>query len=185
VESIRHARIKPWNSCVRVRGRLFVPGDRRALAICWPRSHQQLNRSVRPQGPLQENAGENVGGQIFDTDPRQNEKAGVISNEVNVASARLGAPADISVATAQVPWRRTPGQTRDRTLLGQRSRIDLCRSRTCSPYRGYGLLSTCAQSTASSDLATTVNIRYHSGSARVTASSRQWAHPGAVLEDRR
>jgi hypothetical protein len=22
--------------------------------ICWPRSHQQLNRSVRPQGPLQE-----------------------------------------------------------------------------------------------------------------------------------
>src|SRR5262249_7042821 len=63
-------------------------------------------------------AGENVGGQIFDTDPRQNEKAGVISKEANIASTRLGAPADITVATAQVPWRRTPGQARDRTLLG-------------------------------------------------------------------
>src|SRR5262249_48083848 len=65
-------------------------------------------------GDLRRHAAENVRSQIFDANPRQNEETAVVRDEADIASARLGAPTDITVATAQVPRRRTPGQASDR-----------------------------------------------------------------------
>jgi len=51
-------------------------------------------------GDPRRHAAENVRCQIFDTDPRQNEKAGVICDEADIAPTRLGAPSDITAKYA-------------------------------------------------------------------------------------
>ena len=96
-----------------------VTGSTESLGI-----HEGLQKVNRmPVHPLpvigdpRRHAAENVRRQMFDPDPRQNEKAGVVGDEADIAAPRFGAPADITVATAQVPRRRGPGQAGDRPPL--------------------------------------------------------------------
>src|SRR5579863_1667362 len=51
------------------------------------------------------------------SDPRQNQEARVVGHEADVAPPRFGAPSYITVAAAQMAWRRTPGHTRDGPAL--------------------------------------------------------------------
>src|SRR3954447_5547740 len=50
-------------------------------------------------------------------DPRQDQEPGVVSDEANVSASCFRAPADVAIAAAQVAWRRTPCQTRNRPAL--------------------------------------------------------------------
>src|SRR5204862_7515585 len=63
-------------------------------------------------------AAENVRCQIRNRDPGQYEKSCIVSDETNIAAPRFGAPANVAVPTAQMVWRRTPGQTGDGASLG-------------------------------------------------------------------
>ena len=56
---------------------------------------------------------QNVGRQIFHTNPRQNQKARVIGQQVHVPLTRFVAPFDVAVAHFQVARRTLPGQARD------------------------------------------------------------------------
>ena len=59
----------------------------------------------------------NVRSQMRNPDPRQNEEARVVSNEANIAPARLGAPSRITVAAAQMTRGRTPCHAGDGAAL--------------------------------------------------------------------
>src|SRR5262249_45110741 len=50
-------------------------------------------------------------------DPRQHQEARVVSEVADVAPPRFGAPSYITIATAQMTWRRTPRQTGDGPVL--------------------------------------------------------------------
>src|SRR5215510_3763913 len=50
-------------------------------------------------------------------DPRQHQEARVVSDVADVAPPRFGAPSYITIATAQMTWRRTPRQTGDGPVL--------------------------------------------------------------------
>ena len=47
-------------------------------------------------------AAQDVRGQVWHLDPGQDQKAGVVREQVDVGQAHLFAPADVAVATAQV-----------------------------------------------------------------------------------
>src|SRR5438874_3967501 len=60
---------------------------------------------------------QNVRGQVRDLHPRQNQKPRVVCDEANVAPPSFRTPADVAVAAAEMAWRRTPRQTRDRPAV--------------------------------------------------------------------
>jgi len=71
-------------------------------------------------------------GQVRDFDPRQNQEAKVVGDQVNVPPTRRGRPANKAVTAAQVTRRRGPGQAGDRPVprrdqifqvLADRSRV--------------------------------------------------------------
>src|SRR6516162_3365991 len=53
-----------------------------------------------------------------DPNPRRDQKARVVGHQAKVAPAGGCAPADVTVAAAQMARRRTPGQARDRSAFG-------------------------------------------------------------------
>src|SRR5215469_357652 len=63
-------------------------------------------------------ATEKVRGQMWHTDPWQDQKTCVVGDEPNVALAHFLTPADEPIPTAQMPWRRTPCHASDRPALG-------------------------------------------------------------------
>src|SRR5256885_12858892 len=60
---------------------------------------------------------QNVRGQMRNLHPRQNQKTRVVCDTANVAPPRFRIPTDVAVAAAEMAWRRTPRQTRDRPTL--------------------------------------------------------------------
>src|ERR1017187_5043108 len=63
-------------------------------------------------------AAENVRGQVRHRHPGQNREATVVGQKADVAPPGFRIPADVAVAAAQVPRRRTPSQTGNRPPLG-------------------------------------------------------------------
>src|SRR5436305_14731981 len=56
-------------------------------------------------------------GQVRDLHPRQYQKPCVVCDKPNVAPPRFRTPTDVAVAAAEMTWRRTPCQTRDRPTV--------------------------------------------------------------------
>src|SRR3954452_25606451 len=57
---------------------------------------------------------QNVRGQVRNLHPRQNQKTRIVCDTANVSPPRFRTPTDVAVAAAEMAWRRTPRQTRDR-----------------------------------------------------------------------
>src|SRR5436305_7226457 len=57
---------------------------------------------------------QSVRGQVRDPHPRQYQKTRIVCDTANVAPPRLRTPTDVAVAAAEMTWRRTRRQTRDR-----------------------------------------------------------------------
>src|ERR1019366_3668427 len=74
----------------------------------------EVNRmSVLPLpvlGDPRRHAAQNMRRQVLDSYPRQNQESRVVSEEVDVATTRFGAPAEVAVATAQVARRTMPSR---------------------------------------------------------------------------
>src|SRR6516162_2122249 len=68
-------------------------------------------------GDAHRHAAQNVGCQMLDFDPRQNQEARVVGEEANVASSRFRTPAEVTVACSQVARRTRPGQASKRSRL--------------------------------------------------------------------
>src|SRR6201981_3639957 len=62
-------------------------------------------------------APQKVRGQMGHADPGQNKKACIVREKADVAAACFRAPADVAVAAPQVPRRRTPRDTSNRTTF--------------------------------------------------------------------
>src|ERR1700722_6602087 len=84
-------------------------------------SFREVNRmaieSVPVRGQRARDEAQNVGRQMWNPYPRQNEKASVVSDKANIPPPRRWAPAYITIAAAQMARRRTPRQTGDRPAL--------------------------------------------------------------------
>src|ERR1039458_349724 len=66
-----------------------------------------------------------MGGQVRHRDPGQNQKARIIGEETDVAPPCFCIPADETVAAAQVPRCRTPGQTGNRPSLSPQNILEM------------------------------------------------------------
>src|ERR1700733_8626942 len=83
---------------------------------------QPINRMRVNPLPILSNefghAAEKMRSQMFYTNPRQNQKAHIVSQQMNVALTRFVAPFEVAVAHFQMTRRALPGHTRDRLAVG-------------------------------------------------------------------